>query len=120
MTVLDGDELVVRKTLETDVEHYLDLGENLKKWSPDSPFLYDLKITLPSGDGVVSYFGMRKIEMKKDGEFQRIFLNNQELKFQLGPLDQGYWPDGILTPPTEKALKWDLEQIKRLGFNMVR
>lgn len=58
--------------------------------------------------------------MRKVGKFQRIFLNNELLPFQLGPLDQGYWPDGLLTPPTEEALKWDLEQTKILGFNMVR
>ena len=118
--VLDGDEVIIKKTLTTNGDHHVDLGDNLKEWSPDSPFLYDLQITLRSGDHVRSYFGMRKIEMRKVGKFQRIFLNNKELKFQLGPLDQGYWPDGILTPPTEEALKWDLQEIKRLGFNMVR
>ena len=63
---------------------------------------------------------MRKIEIRKVGDFQKIFLNNEQLKFQAGPLDQGYWPDGILTPPTEAALKWDLDTTLAMGFNMIR
>ena len=118
--VLDGDEVIIKKTLTTNGDHHVDLGDNLKEWSPDSPFLYDLQITLRSGDHVRSYFGMRKIEMRKVGKFQRIFLNNKELKFQLGPLDQGYWPDGLLTPPTEEAMKWDIEMSKLMGYNMIR
>ena len=58
--------------------------------------------------------------MRKVGKFQRIFLNNELLQFQVGPLDQGYWPEGILTPPTEEAMKWDLEKTLEMGFNMVR
>ena len=116
----DGGRVLVKTTLTTNEDHQVDLGPDLKEWSPDSPFLYDLEISLQSGDTVGSYFGWRKIEMRKVGDFQRIFLNNKELRFQVGPLDQGYWPDGVLTPPTEEALKWDLQQIKEMGFNMVR
>ena len=65
------------------------LGENVTAWSPQNPFLYDLEVIMNSGDSVKSYFGMRKIQIKYLGKFQRIFLNNQLLKFQAGPLDQG-------------------------------
>lgn len=98
--------------------------KNFEAWSPSNPILYDLKITVKTGsaveDEVKSYFGMRKIEVKKgpDG-FQRIFLNNKVI-FQCGPLDQGYWPDGVLTPPSEDAIKFDLNYLKSIGCNMVR
>ena len=97
--------------------------QNPKPWSPDSPFLYDLQITLndgPATDTVAGYFGMRKISIQKDGQgINRMALNNQPL-FQYGPLDQGFWPDGLYTAPTDEALKHDLEIIKRLGCNMLR
>lgn len=93
-------------------------------WSPDNPFLYDIEITLTSNDEetdhISGYFGMRKISLEKDEKgLTRIFLNNKFL-FQNGPLDQGYWPDGIYTPPTEEAMKYDLLITKKLGFNMLR
>ena len=95
-----------------------------KLWSPDSPFLYDLEVKLLKDDKTVdkvdSYFGMRKIEVKKDKEgINRLFLNNEVL-FQYGPLDQGWWPDGLYTAPTDEALKYDIEVIKKLGCNMLR
>jgi len=98
--------------------------KGFKAWSPASPVLYDLKVMIKDGekvlDEVTSYFGMRKIEVKKaDDGFQRIFLNNEQI-FQFGPLDQGYWPDGGLTPPSEDAIKYDLEYLKKIGCNMVR
>ena len=65
------------------------IDADLRLWSPEDPFLYDLFVELKSGDRVKSYFGMRKIETRKVGEFQRIFLNNKLLTFQAGPLDQG-------------------------------
>ena len=92
-------------------------------WSPDDPFLYDLKVELKRDGAVVdavdSYFGMRKIELKKIDGINRMCLNG-EFVFQIGPLDQGYWPDGIYTAPTDEAMKWDLEMSKAFGFNMVR
>ena len=97
---------------------------DLRLWSPDSPFLYDLSVRLLDKgkplDEVKSYFGMRKIEIRKDAAGQeRIFLNNK-FTFNLGVLDQGYWPDGIYTAPTDAALKWDIEAIKAMGFNTIR
>lgn len=93
-------------------------------WSPDRPFLYDLRITLRQYgrmvDSVASYFGMRKVSLGKGaGGFTRILLNNQPV-FQVGPLDQGFWPDGIYTAPTDEALRYDLQMMKRLGMNAVR
>jgi len=97
---------------------------NPKLWSPESPYLYDLKVSLSQGDKdideVKSYFGMRKISMSRDAAgYMRINLNNKEI-FQFGPLDQGYWPDGILTPPTDEALKFDVEYLKKINCNMDR
>ena len=82
--------------------------ENPNLWTPDNPFLYDLEIVLRDEEGnkadeVKSYFGMRKISIGKASDgYTRILLNDKPL-FQLGPLDQGYWPDGILTPPSDAA-----------------
>jgi len=93
-----------------------------KLWSPKTPFLYGLKVTLLSGgrklDEVTSYFGMRKISVfpSKAG-MPLLMLNNQPL-FQLGILDQGYWPDGLYTAPTDEALRSDIETMKQLGFNL--
>jgi hypothetical protein len=98
---------------------------NAKLWSPDSPFLYDMKFYLRDKNGVLtdsvtSYFGMRKISLGKDKEgITRIMLNNQFV-FQLGFLDQGWWPDGLYTAPTDKALRYDIEMTKKMGFNLAR
>lgn len=92
-------------------------------WSPENPFLYDLQINIKhngvTNDTVASYFGMRKISVETVGGVPRIFLNNQ-LYFGMGPLDQGFWPDGIYTAATDDALKYDLQMEKALGFNTVR
>ncbi len=93
-------------------------------WSPDRPQLYDLAVELVSDgkavDSVTSYFGMRKIEVRKDDRgINRLFLNNQPL-FQYGPLDQGWWPDGLYTPASDAAMKYDIEMTKKLGMNMAR
>ncbi len=93
-------------------------------WSPGSPFLYHLKVSLLSGgkagDSVDSYFAMRKISLGQDAQGRtRILLNNKFL-FQIGALDQGYWPDGIFTAPTDEALRYDIEIAKKLGFNLLR
>jgi hypothetical protein len=97
---------------------------NLKLWSPDAPFLYDLKVNLLRGDRVIdsvsSYFGMRKVALRKDQrDFTQIALNDQFV-FQLGTLDQGFWPDGLYTAPTDEALRSDIEFLKKSGFNLTR
>jgi hypothetical protein len=92
---------------------------NARLWSPDDPFLYDLRVTLASGDTVTGYFGMRSVGKAMIGGTLRPTLNGKFV-FQLGTLDQGYWPDGTYTAPTDEALRSDLERQKALGFNMVR
>ena len=92
---------------------------NPRLWTPDDPYLYDLAITLGK-DQVKSYFGMRKVEIKKDEKgIDRIFLNNK-YTYNLGTLDQGFWPDGLYTAPTDEALRFDIEAIKAMGFNTIR
>ena len=93
-------------------------------WSPESPFLYDVRVTFQANDGtedhISTYFGMRKISIAKDDQgLQRIMLNNKPV-FMTGPLDQGFWPDGLYTAPTDDALKFDITMTRRLGFNMTR
>ena len=85
-----------------------------KLWSPDSPYLYDMEV-IAGEDRVEGYFGMRKFSL----EAGRLCLNSTPL-FQFGPLDQGYWPDGLYTPPTDQAMRQDIELVKGLGFNMLR
>ncbi|MHA1489645.1 MAG: glycoside hydrolase family 2 protein [Promethearchaeota archaeon] len=97
---------------------------NPKLWSPDKPFLYDIAVKLDRGgkilDEVKSYFGMRKIRLGRDKNGNRtIELNNKPI-FQYGTLDQGYWPDGLYTAPTDEALRYDIEITKELGFNVIR
>ena len=95
-----------------------------KLWSPDSPFLYDIEVSYQSEgkevDHVKSYAALRKISYARDANgYWRLMLNNEAL-FHLGPLDQGYWPDGIYTAPTDEALLFDIEKTKSWGFNMIR
>ncbi|WP_213013353.1 AbfB domain-containing protein, partial [Paractinoplanes toevensis] len=92
---------------------------NARLWSPDDPYLYDLRVTLGSGDTVGGYFGMRSLGKAMLGGVLRPTLNGKFV-YQLGTLDQGYWPDGVYTAPTDTALRFDLEQQKAMGFNMVR
>lgn len=98
--------------------------EKLKLWSPDEPTLYELTVTLERDDvkidHVESYFGMRKIELAKDEAGVTRMRLNDEFLFQIGPLDQGFWPDGLYTAPTDEALRYDIEVTKQLGFNMTR
>jgi hypothetical protein len=95
-----------------------------KAWTPDTPHLYELAVEIPSAgdpiDHIDSYFAMRKIAAAKDDKgVMRMMLNGKPV-FQIGPLDQGWWPDGLLTPPSDEAMKYDLEVLKKLGFNMLR
>lgn len=91
---------------------------NARLWSPSDPYLYDLRVTLGT-DTVTGYFGMRSLGKAVVGGVLRPLLNGKFV-FQLGTLDQGYWPDGIYTAPTDEALRFDLERQKALGFTMVR
>ncbi|WP_330443856.1 glycoside hydrolase family 2 protein [Flavobacterium sp. C4GT6] len=123
VTVYDGSTIVAssKSVVGQSVDIILN---NPKLWSPDSPFLYDTKVKLISGgkvqDEVKSYFAMRKISSKRDDNgIVRMQLNNKDC-FQFGPLDQGWWPDGLYTAPTDEALKYDIVRTKELGFNMIR
>lgn len=100
------------------------LLENPVLWSPENPFLYDVSIELEKDnritDRINAYAGMRKISLgKTDDGFTRILLNNKFV-FQIGPLDQGFWPDGLYTPPSDEAMIYDLKMTKKMGFNMLR
>jgi hypothetical protein len=121
---LDGQQVIAEIKGTTATAFYLPI-KNPKLWSPDTPFLYNLKLSLQDKNGkitdeVTSYFGMRDIKLGKvNGGIIRPLLNGK-FEMQLGLLDQGYWPDGILTAPTENALKYDVEFAKRAGFNLIR
>lgn len=95
-----------------------------KLWSPDSPFLYDLRVSVVDGerrvDEVGSYFGMREIGMAPGADGKLRMTLNGKILFHMATLDQGFWPDGIHTAPTDEALAFDLEQHKAMGFNAVR
>ncbi len=121
-TAYDGTNQVGSVSGTPGAEFYLPVP-SAKLWSPTNPFLYDLRLSLVSDsqpvDVVESYFGMRKISLGTNDGYVKMFLNN-EFMFQFGPLDQGYWPDGILTPPTDLAMREDIEQSKALGFNFIR
>lgn len=95
-------------------------AEELRLWSPEDPFLYDVSIVLPGGDRVESYFGMRAFGIGRDEKgLPRLLLNGKPY-FQNGLLDQGYWSDGCYTAPSDEALIHDIAEMKRLGFNMLR
>lgn len=117
-----GNEKVAEKT-GADTSVTLSISDP-EMWSPSHPFLYDLKLTVmrkgKAVDEVKSYFAMRKISIAPDASgIQKMMLNNKFL-FEFGPLDQGWWPDGLYTAPTDAALKFDIEKTKDMGFNMIR
>ena len=102
----------------------IDMPADVKLWSPDAPNLYDLEVTLyadgKAADKVKSYAAMRKISAKRDANgIMRMQLNNKDL-FQFGPLDQGWWPDGLYTAPSYEAMVFDVDKTKEWGFNMIR
>ena len=131
--VIDGDQTIQTAKLEMQAAAGGDKSlspkliisvPNPQAWTPENPHLYGLRVSvLHDGkqvDFVESYFAMRKISLgKDDAGITRLMLNNKPV-FQMGPLDQGFWPDGIYTAPTDEALKYDIEVTKKLGFNMTR
>jgi len=120
--VYDKGNLISTHTTANNTEIAIPVA-NPKLWSPESPFLYDLKFEIVNSDVVVdevgSYFGMRKISLGKIETVPCILLNNKPV-FQFGFLDQGFWPDGLYTPPSDEALRYDLVKSKELGMNMTR
>lgn len=121
--VLDNGKIVGSGRSAAGEDVLVSLSE-MKLWSPETPFLYDLEISLTRNgkvlDQVKSYAGMRKISTKRDaGGIVRMQLNNKDY-FQFGPLDQGWWPDGLYTAPSDEALLYDIKKTKDFGFNMIR
>jgi hypothetical protein len=119
----DGNQMVAENEAEFGKPVILSIKKP-KLWSPENPFLYDLKITISRNgkpvDQVKSYFAMSKISLDADENgVQRMMLNNQFV-FQYGPLDQGWWPDGLYTAPTDESLLFDIVKTKEMGFNMIR
>lgn len=125
VTVSNGERILSKVGGLLGKEFTLEIADP-KLWSPEAPFLYDLRLELArgnageAGDVVTSYFGMRKISVGRDDKgVTRLLLNNKPY-FMAGPLDQGFWPDGLYTAPTDEALKYDIDITKKLGFNMTR
>jgi len=119
-----NDEKVISTGLAAVGQEVLVSVPEAQLWSPESPYLYDLEVSIIRNgkifDKVKSYFGMRKISTKRDENgIVRLQLNNNDY-FQFGPLDQGWWPDGLYTAPTDEALLYDIKKTKDFGFNMIR
>ncbi|NMC08340.1 MAG: beta-galactosidase [Candidatus Lokiarchaeota archaeon] len=128
--VLDGKAIVSSATPDDATRDIVLPVPRARRWSPASPFLYGLRVRLgnegDASDDVHSYFGMRKIELRpastggtRENQAPRILLNGEPV-FQLGVLDQGYWPDGLFTAPADEALAFDIEAARSMGFNMLR
>ena len=123
VTLWQDGKAVDTKTVSNQTQAVFTIND-IRLWSPDDPFLYDVSVTLlrkgKQIDEVKTYAAMRKISMAKDANgIQRMKLNNKFV-FQYGPLDQGWWPDGLYTAPTDEALRFDIEKTKQMGFNMIR
>ncbi|NDV66311.1 glycoside hydrolase family 2 protein [Bacteroides sp. 224] len=123
VTLKDGNKVVaVGKSVPGQtVDLYV---PDMKLWWPESPFLYDMEVAIldkgKAVDKVNSYAAMRKISRKKDKDgIVRMQLNNKDC-FHFGPLDQGWWPDGLYTAPTDEALVYDIQKTKDFGYNMIR
>ena len=121
--VMDGQKSIAKVSGAADKPIVVPL-KNPRLWTPDAPKLYDLRVSLSQngapGDSVDSYFAMRKTSVQNDARgVKRLMLNNRFV-MQQGVLDQGFWPDGLYTAPTDDALKYDIEMTKKLGFNMCR
>lgn len=122
--VYDGEMLVAQGRSVNNSAVEVRMPEDVKLWSPDAPFLYDLQVTISRNgkvlDKVDSYAAMRKFSTRRDADgIVRMQLNNQDL-FQFGTLDQGWWPDGLYTAPSYEALIYDIDKTKEWGFNMIR
>ncbi|MFD1827046.1 DUF2804 family protein [Mumia zhuanghuii] len=114
----DGHE-VVRTSVEVGVPTRLPLGDDLRRWSPEDPFLYDVEVRL-GDDHVTSYVGMRSFGIGPDAHGRTRLLLNGAPYLHAGLLDQGYWPDGLYTAPSDEALVHDIRTAKELGFTMLR
>ncbi len=120
---LDGENVIAEQIVNPGEQASLAIPDPTH-WTPQNPFLYDLEISLNEGnktvDQVKGYAGIRKISMAPDENGIQRMLLNDEFLFQYGPLDQGWWPDGLYTAPTDEALVFDIIKTKEMGFNMIR
>ena len=117
--VFDGVEQVACAKFSPDERGVVKLPKDFTAWSPENPHLYTF-VARYGEDEVTGHFGMRKFEKRKDAKgVLRFFLNNEPY-YILGTLDQGWWPDGLLTPPSDEAMAFDVKTLKRCGFNMLR
>ena len=120
-----NDQIIANGKGKSNQEITINVSQNFHPWSPTEPNLYMIMADLKSDakdllDSITSYTTIRKLESRKDSAgIPRIFLNDKPL-FNIGPLDQGYWPDGIYTPPSEEAMVFDIQRMKDLGFNTLR
>ena len=117
--VFDGSEKISSVSFSPDEKGVVKLPEGFRLWTPEAPNLYTFKMRYGS-DEVEGYFGMRKFEVKKDQKGILRFHLNDKVYYPIGTLDQGWWPDGFLTPPSEEAMRFDIETLKKCGFNMMR
>lgn len=112
---------VINKGRGTEVSLHV---PQMKLWSPDSPYLYDIEVNIVRDGAVVDrvsgYAAMREISYRKDASGHKRMCLNGEPLFQYGPLDQGWWPDGLYTAPSDEALAFDIQKTKDFGFNMIR
>ncbi|MEM6633962.1 MAG: sugar-binding domain-containing protein [Bacteroidota bacterium] len=123
VTVLDSGRIVAERIgMDNNLEMHI---KNVKQWSPSFPFLYDLKIELITSDGkvldkITSYTGFRTVGKESDTNGNWQFTLNGKKIFHFGPLDQGWWPGSFLLPPSDKAIVWEMDVLKKAGFNMIR
>ena len=122
--IIDNGKVIASATGRPDNEIIIDMPDNVKSWSPADPFRYDMKVSLMDGgktrDTVMGKAAMRKISSARDDKgVMRMQINGKYL-FQFGPLDQGWWPDGLYTAPSKEALLYDVDKTRDLGFSMIR
>ena len=119
----DGERQIAAVTVPVGSAAVLEIPKPIR-WTPETPHLYNLKVQLLRDERVVdevaSYFAMRKFGKKRDAAGYWRFTLNDEILFLYGPLDQGYFPDGLYTAPNKSAMRYDLEYTKAIGCNMVR
>ena len=122
--ILDGGKVIASGKALAGEKVTVDMPAGFRLWSPDAPNLYDMEVVLSQDgrtlDRVKSYVAMRKVSTRRDADgYVRLQLNNKDI-FHFGPLDQGWWPDGLYTPPTYEAMIYDIDKTKQWGFNMIR
>lgn len=118
ITIMEHGEAIASAQAQPDKDCVIALN-NFQSWSPENPYLYDVKVSYGK-DEVMSYFGMRKLSTGRDNNgVLRFFLNNRPYFFN-GLLDQGYWPESLMTPPCDEALIYDISKQKEMGYNTIR